>query len=86
MEREVELINEERVEQIEVHGFTIDHDKKRNSKGQLAKAAAFVLTKDPYHFPSDWSEEWYNKLSKKKGVEALKVAGALIAAEIKRLS
>lgn len=86
METGIDLINEERKEQIDKHGFTSAHDKKSNSNGQLAEAAVFAITKDPYHFPENWDESWYNKLSNKKGIEALKIAGALIAAEIDRLN
>lgn len=81
----VDLIGEEREEQLNVHEFTIGRDKKVNGDGQLAEAAIYVISKDPYHFPKDWNTEWYTKLTKKKGIEALKVAGALIAAEIDRL-
>ena len=83
MKTGIEFITEERTEQIE-RGFTPEHDSKYKN-GELKKAAAFVITKDPYHFPATWSEEWFHKLQNKKGIEALKVAGALIAAEIDRL-
>jgi hypothetical protein len=79
----IELIAKERQEQIEKHGWTPEHDDE-HSRMQLTDAAAYLLTKKPELFP-DWDYKYWEKFRDKKGVEALKVAGALIAAEIDRL-
>lgn len=86
----IELIAKERQEQIEKHGWTLEHDREHSS-GQMAKLAA---TLSVYHtdavvlesgdsIPDDW-----NLIKKVIGdsVKALTIAGALIAAEIDRLN
>ena len=80
----IELIAKERKEQIEKHGWTKDHDAEHTDKS-LVHAAIFVLTKGTKNYPKSWGLEFRDKLLKKEGIEALKVAGALLAAEIDRL-
>jgi hypothetical protein len=91
----IELIAKERQEQIEKHCFDKTHDaKKWNEGGELIQAAAYLLQNEfkgkgadwiSATFPAQWNGEFQRKFDKKEGVEALKVAGALIAAEIDRL-
>jgi hypothetical protein len=86
MKTGIELIAIERQEQIEKHGFDKDHDEEM-SNGQLKDAAAYLLTGELSCFPKDWDEKYHLKFRSKFGneIETLKVAGALIAAEIDRL-
>lgn len=95
MKTGIELIAEERREQVEKHGFDADHDLRPfNKHGALIQAAAYLLQNQFTGkgtdrifatFPSRWSGIFQEKFDSKKGVEALKVAGALIAAEIDRI-
>lgn len=50
----VELIAEERKEQIEKYAMTIALDQRYNSGGQLVRAAMYVLKKDEDYFPTEW--------------------------------
>ncbi len=95
----VELIAEERLEQIKKHGKTSEHDD-RYSKGELVNAAVVCLDGELYwkeediHGPESGcitfhicrmdETEWKLPLEKNR-VHQLKVAGALMAAEIDRL-
>lgn len=87
----VELIAEERREQIEVHELTIEHDIKEEPNKTLIEAASYLLqayigVDNDDWWPKHWEQEWRDKFDKKTGIESLKVAGALIAAEIDRLN
>ncbi|MBN8668741.1 MAG: hypothetical protein J0M30_14685 [Chitinophagales bacterium] len=90
MKTGIELIAIERQEQIEKHGFTISHDKEHRD-GELAINAATLTAMDTGYsvtdkyfieYPDDWG--LCDKL-KNDRIHQLKVAGALIAAEIDRL-
>jgi len=89
----VELIAQEREEQIEKHGYDVQKDIKYYSDRQLVKAALFVLTEKTEIYPSNWDTWFLENMSKKRSsmtareyeLERLKIAGALIAAEIDRL-
>ena len=85
MKTGIELIAEERQEQIEKHGFDIKNDQDY-SQNELIKAALFAINPDQFEWPYYWGEEFRHKIkSKPNSVERLKIAGALIAAEIDRL-
>jgi hypothetical protein len=85
------LIYEERIEQIEKHGWNPNHDKQ-HKHGELAIVAASLAVmhtdasvEDP-GCNGSYSNKWglEHKL-RNDTIHALKVAGALIAAEIDRL-
>lgn len=87
------LICQERQEQIE-YGFNAKADNNpRNKDGELSQAAIFCLTQDMNNYPKGWGEYWgkhaldkKNRMSEKRfKIEMLKIAGALIAAEIDRI-
>lgn len=80
----IELIANERLEQLNKHNWSFEHDAKHTSE-ELKYAAIYVLTKDVDYFPRNWLKKYQDKFNKKEGIESLKVAGALIAAEIDRL-
>jgi hypothetical protein len=93
----IELIAQERKEQIEKHGFTIEVDSEKQKDFQLSGVATLLCIPDfkdvglddddiEEYRPFNWSEEMFNKLHKKPYVERLVIAGALIAAEIDRLN
>jgi hypothetical protein len=85
----IDLITIERNEQINKHGRTIDYDVKNNKRGQLAKGAASLI-----HYqlllrettPDGWDEDSFIKMKLKDHKDRLVIAGALIAAEIDRVS
>lgn len=88
----VALIAQERKEQIEKHGFDITEDDYYDN-GELRNAALFSLTGNKKYYPERW-QDWFSDNVKKKRkrmnplkfqIEMLKIAGALIAAEIDRL-
>lgn len=97
MKTGIELIAEERTRQIEVEGWTSDHDDKHANE-EMARAAMCYANPIPSegfitaYWP--WEREWYkpskyndSKLQPRKidRVRELVKAGALIAAEIDRL-
>lgn len=84
----IELIAEERREQIEKHGRTIEQDIILNKDGQLAHAAKKLISgvvEREVGCPSGWNQNIYNKIANSDYRKRLIIAGALIAAEIDRL-
>lgn len=92
--RGVAAIATERLRQIEVEGWTPEHDDELHGKGGLAEAAAAyalhaALTdaeraakgrKLPKFWP--WHDSWWKPKDRRRDLER---AGALIVAEIERL-
>jgi len=92
MKTGIELIAQERAEQIEKHGRTIESDVATNKAYQLTEAAAILSTEKVRSsrqrfslMPDDWDDEISLKMCGKSRKERLVIAGALIAAEIDRL-
>ena len=90
----IEKISKERSEQIEKHGFTLAHDLEHEKEGTLAKFAAELLGENA-GFASPWGycddvpahlETLAEKVMQKPWIDRLTIAGAMIAAEIDRLS
>lgn len=81
----IELIAQERKEQIEKHGWTAEHDQNHD-KGELARVAATLAVMHTGSVAIIGGDIWglRDKLAGDP-IHALKVAGALIAAEIDRL-
>src|SRR5688572_24536646 len=84
----VELIAAERQRQIEVEGWTPEHDDEHDV-GEIARAAACYamrpyLHRDKVHLYWPWSSQWWKPTPDSRIRELVK-AGALIAAEIARL-
>ncbi len=89
-----ELIAEERQEQITRHGYTAGHDDHHTS-GMLIKVAAILAVNGTDAFVNDNADEactgdntWglEGKLAGDENkIHRLKIAGALIAAEIDRV-
>ena len=81
----IELITQERKEQIEKHDRTIVMDVTINSCGELVQGAIACLTKQA-DFPGHWESVICDHIRRDKSeIERLIIAGALIAAEIDRL-
>jgi hypothetical protein len=84
MKNGIELIAEERKEQIEKHGWTLEHDRG-HIDGAILRAAIYAIEASQHN--SD-TFNWYDfqkKILAKPYIERLVIAGALIAAEIDRL-
>jgi hypothetical protein len=88
----VKLIAIERREQIEKHGRTLERDDIENAAGELALGAEMLLAVeheegiDQESYPGGWDKEMCLRMINKPQIERLIIAGALIAAEIDRLS
>lgn len=80
----LDLIAQERDEQITKHGFTPEHDDALDA-GQLEEAAAALLTEDPERWPAHLSRDIFHRASEKPTLNRLAVAAALIAAEMDRI-
>jgi hypothetical protein len=81
----IKLIAQEREEQIEKHGRTIQSDLENNSNGELLEAAVVLTGLDGSKwFPDNWDVNLSMKMIRKSKIEKLVIAGALIAAEIDR--
>lgn len=92
MKTGIELIAQERKEQIEKHGRTIEKDIEVNFDCQLGTAAGILSYElideldcqdDP---PLNWDLKLWQKMYGKPYKERLIIAGALIAAELDRLN
>lgn len=85
----IELITQERFEQIEIHGYTLGDDAKFNSDGQLIYAASVLTINNAdlqfLNPPKNWDVDYWFRLIRKSHKERLVIAGALIAAEIDRM-
>jgi len=95
MKSGIELIADERQEQIRKHGRTVDMDVELNGNEQLSEAACILVRSDAdlegdvfrYNSPPQgWDLEVWQKMYNKPYKERLIIAGALIAAEIDRLN
>ena len=85
----IELIAKERQEQIEKHGFTTHIDTNQNRDRELVTAAIALLQEHPsiIDFPESWLVNTLtHKMRNKSYGERLVIAGALIAAEIDRIT
>lgn len=88
----LELIAQERKEQIEKHKRKIANDVFRNDHQQLSQAAHMLLSVDyeegidPESFPDGWDKDICNYMISKPYKHRLIIAGALIAAELDRLN
>lgn len=93
----IELIAKEREEQLSRHGFSVQEDQRHNSEFQLMDAAITLAeypdenAPDYVPFvqnlpPGGWDTERWNKMAAKSYKERLIIAGALLAAEIDRIS
>lgn len=90
----LQLIAQERKEQIYKHGFTKASDR-RYTKGELVQAAIFCLalvgqdqrfvTKKSERWPEGWSPAVEDKIRMKSDLDKLITAGALYQAECDRL-
>ena len=80
MKTGIEHIAEEREKQLTK--WPREHDADQHQNRDLVYAAAYIITgKNPYRLAPDWADSHIGK----DEISKLKIAGALIAAEIDRL-
>lgn len=84
MKTGIQLIADERQEQIEKHGFDVAHDMYY-ADNQLLRAAMFCINPETAEWPMGWDNHFRSKIISKSRVEQLTVAGAFLAAHIDRL-
>lgn len=90
----IELIAQERKEQLEKHCISIISDVAKNSKHTgpfkilplLIGATKCLGTVGGLPWPEDWDEVMCSKIEGKSKIEKLTIAGAFIAAEIDRFN
>lgn len=94
MKSGIELIAQERQEQIEKHGFSVKDDAEYYKLYELLQAALFCIDqaipagyglKTGIGWPQNWGREFEVKILSKDVVGQLKVAGAFIAAQIDKI-
>lgn len=87
----IELIAQERKEQIEKHGISVKNDVSLNKDGQLLNAARKLLIEGKisdvilHNPPKAWNKPIWMRMCNKTYKQRLIIAGALIAAELDRL-
>ena len=90
MKSGIDLITQERSEQIKKHDRQIAGDVNENSAGELRKGAIALIDGhgegDISGLPLHWSDSICRNMIKKTYKERLIIAGALLAAEIDRLN
>jgi len=90
MKTGIELINDERNEQIDKHVRALEYDASFNTDCQLGTAACTLAYEEiealPIFPPTNWDEDLWAKMIAKPYKERLIIAGALIAAEIDRVN
>lgn len=91
----IDLITIERNEQLTTHKRTVAKDKEYNTEHQLTDAVGQLIVNFPPEFqdvyekqvpPIGWDADIWRHMLKKSYKERLVIAGALIAAEIDRIS
>lgn len=85
----IDLINQERTEQIFKHGRTPQHDLQYNNEYQLKDAARALLIDNEQQriisCPKNWNHEIWAKMCRKSYAARLTISAALLAAELDRL-
>lgn len=86
----IQLIAKERNEQINKHHRSLEYDKGLNTKRELISGVIALIGEEdncnPLEFPEQWDTKLVLHMSEKEYKERLIIAGALIAAEIDRIS
>lgn len=82
----VERIAIERNEQINKHGYSLDHDYENNKNAELREAIQFLITGDRNVFPRSWDLKWMEKFEHKTMAEKMILIGTFAAAEYDRIT
>lgn len=87
----IDTVLEHRYKQLEIKGYSIKHDVKHNSKGQLLAAALMLAvhtipTKNINLPPEGWEIDNWLRMCAKPHIERMAIASALLIAEADRLA
>jgi len=85
MKSGIELIAEERNDQVIKNGWTPYHDDEVNFSGQLCMAAEAVIDGADGDFPANWDLTAVQKMCDKPKLKRLIISGALFRAEQERI-
>jgi len=85
MKTGIELIAEERAEQLGRHNISIEQDVEQNNNYELRMGAVALLKNDRTKFSGFWNSHRCEKMINKRYKDRLIIAGAFIAAELDRL-
>lgn len=85
MKTGAELIANERQEQIIKHDRSVERDIKENPNKELIQGAIALLD-EVSEFPEHWDKTIVKRMENKDYKDRLIIAGALIAAEIDRIT
>lgn len=78
----MELILDERRDQLTRHGYTLEHDKLSYKDQELIRVAQCIRNRTTeFGWPKYWNQGWYIRFANKPRIEALAVAGALVLAQ-----
>lgn len=80
----VELIAEERQEQIKKHGHTAEKDDLKVDE-ELVGVARYILFANNDYLPKGYDRDDIMQIFTRPRIEQLAIAGAMLAAEIDRL-
>lgn len=86
MKTGIEIIAQERIEQVEKHCFTYRTYDQYYIKNELVSAAIFCATLDDKYWPVEWDDCIKDKIKSKTYQERIAVMGAFCAAEIDRIN
>lgn len=78
----IELIVNERKEQLEKHGYSLERDSIYDNQ-ELIKFSGSIIYENIDLYP--WNRTLFQHIKIKPRIEQLAIAGALIAAELDRL-
>ena len=90
METGIELIAQERAEQIEKHGYSIEKDIEYYKNRELESAAMYCLTQDVRYYPNTLPTNFAENIDRKLNTlsesefntEMNIIAGAFLAAQV----
>jgi hypothetical protein len=77
----IDLVAQEREEQINKHGFTLEDDSFHRNN-ELIKAALFCLNDEVFEFPFHWNVSYRNRILRKNRIGRLTTAAAYIVAQL----
>lgn len=83
MQTGLDLVAQERKEQIEKHGYTIVNDQQYQNN-ELVKAALFCTAPQVFEWPQFWSTKFRYKIEHKSRIQQLVCAASFLIAEIDR--
>jgi hypothetical protein len=85
MKNGIEMIKAERERQIEVCGYSLQHDQNYTGE-ELIQFATFLLTLNLQYFPKNWDAKHAAKALQRSEVDNQVIAGAIIAANLDRIN